>query len=62
MGFGGQIMWLVSEYFNSFNLYIKDILRNFDVRLFVKWPCEFYSPNDLDESQIYILIDIITLR
>lgn len=42
-------MWLVLEYFNLFNLYIKDILRNFDVRLFVKWLCEFYSFNDLDE-------------
>lgn len=41
VGFGGQIMWLVLEYFNSFNLHIKDIPKNFDVELFVKRPCEF---------------------
>ena len=35
IGFGGQIIQLVLEYFNSFTLYIKDILilRNFDIRL-----------------------------
>ena len=35
IGFGGQIIQLVLEYFNSLTLYIKDILilRNFEIRL-----------------------------